>query len=201
MSSAGPDRPLAAPAPMPLAARVCCGDPVTCREESLVIRRLFLTVVVAVLAASLLAGCGALSKKEYIKEMKKIGKKVDAQFEAMSGTDAPPTEATIKKAAGELNDAADEIDKLNPPKDIKSEHKDLVKVMRDAADLFEKLAPSMAKMAAAMENPEALDEAAMADLQEEMTEFTDDMEKIEADMEKVQKAYEDAGYGDIGIGE
>jgi beta-phosphoglucomutase-like phosphatase (HAD superfamily) len=93
-------------------------------------------------SALLLSACGGMSKKEYEKEVNKIGAQVSKDLEGIQG--GQPSEAEIKKAKTALNTAADDLDDLDPPKDAEKGHEALVKGVRGLSELVEKLGKAMA---------------------------------------------------------
>jgi hypothetical protein len=92
-------------------------------------------------AAALVAGCGGderLTKDEYAEKVRAVYADVQAAFAA---TNVPEGELAAKVAAaqGQLRASADELDGVEPPEDVESEHAQLVDGMRRYADDLDRL--------------------------------------------------------------
>jgi hypothetical protein len=88
----------------------------------------------------LVGGCGGsssprLSKADYIKQMKVIGKSLSASINSIAGVRTPKAAATaLTKVQADLNTAADQMKKINPPEDVKDAHEKLTQAVSDFAD-------------------------------------------------------------------
>ncbi len=104
-------------------------------------------VLVAALALVVVAGCGKsggggvgggrLSKSEYQKQVQAEGKKIRDAFQSLTpqnATDFKALAKSVRKGQTELNKAADQLGKINPPSDIEGPHRDLVAAMHELAD-------------------------------------------------------------------
>lgn len=142
------------------------------------------------LAALLVAGCGGTSKAEYETEVGKIGTSVEKDLDKLdSGTPSPEV---IDEVQGTLEEAADDLEGIDPPSEVSELHDDLVEVLRDTAALFDDLSPLMEK---ATSNPEAMGKQEL----DRMTAVTEEFAGIQKRMAKVQEGYEAKDY-EIGLG-
>lgn len=142
------------------------------------------------LATLLVTGCGDTSKPDYEKEVSEIGETVEQDLEQLeSGTPSPEI---IDDVQGTLEQAADDLEGIDPPNEVSGLHDDLVEVLRDTAGLFEDLSPLMEK---ATSDPESMGQEEL----ERMTAVTEEFAGIQERMEKVQKGFEKKDY-EIGLG-
>jgi hypothetical protein len=94
-----------------------------------------------VVAALFLAGCGGderLTKDEYAARVRAVYADVQAAFRAtnvLGGELAPRVEA----AQEQLRESADELDGVEPPEDVETEHSQLIDGMRRYADDLDRL--------------------------------------------------------------
>jgi hypothetical protein len=93
------------------------------------------------LAALLLAGCGGddrLTKEEYAAKVRSVYGDVQDAFRS---TNVPASELAprIGAAQDQLRDSADELDDVEPPDDVETEHTQLVDGMRRYADDLDRL--------------------------------------------------------------
>jgi len=88
----------------------------------------------------LVGGCGGsspkpLSKADYVKQMQAIGRSLSTSINSVSTVTSPKQAATaLTKVQGDLNAAADEMEKITPPDDIKDAHEKLTQAVSDFAD-------------------------------------------------------------------
>jgi PBP1b-binding outer membrane lipoprotein LpoB len=99
-------------------------------------RRLLILV-----SAVVLAGCGGderLSKQEYAEKVRSEYADVQKAFQA---TDVPPGElaARVKAAQLQLRESADELEDVEPPEEVTTEHEQLIGGMRRYADDLDRL--------------------------------------------------------------
>jgi septal ring factor EnvC (AmiA/AmiB activator) len=88
-----------------------------------------------------LAGCGSeerLTKPEYAQKVRAVYADLQKAFAA---TNVPRSELAPKVAAAQeqLRDSADELDGVEPPEDVETEHSQLVDGMRRYADDLDRL--------------------------------------------------------------
>jgi hypothetical protein len=149
-------------------------------------RRSPLAIAGVALCAGLLAGCGGVSKADYEKDVRAVGKKVEKDFDKLSS--GQPSTKDLENAEGALDKAADDIDAVEAPAEVEDLHEDLVAVLHDAGDLMGEMAPLL---------EQATKDPANAD-QEKLAKVSEDFSKIDKRMKDVQKGYKDKGY-DIGL--
>ena len=142
-----------------------------------------LTLALAIMASALLlAGCGGVSKKEYEKDVNKVMKSVDeGNFNS-----SDPKAANLKDASKDIEKAADDLDDITPPDDVKDLHNDLVEGVRELGDLLGDIAPILTDI--------EKDPASAAEHADDMTDIQGRMEKTQAKLEKTIKAFEKKGY-------
>lgn len=146
--------------------------------------------LVAIMALTLfVAGCGETSKADYEQQIQKIGKTVNEDLDKLdSGT---PDEKQINAAVKSLEQAADDIEAVDPPSEVKSLHEDLVTTLNDTADLLSQMAPIM-KIAAT--DPTKLGQKDI----DKMTKITSDFEDIQKRMAKIEAGFKKKKY-DVGL--
>jgi hypothetical protein len=100
-------------------------------------------LVVACALALAAAACGGgdggpkpLPKKVYVKQMQAIGHGLSNSLNGLSAASGSPKSAAtaLQKVQQDLRDAAERLDKITPPKDIKKEQDALTTGVRDFAD-------------------------------------------------------------------
>ena len=105
-------------------------------------------IVVATLALGLAAaGCGGdgggqrLTKEEYQQEVRQVGDTLTKSAEGLSGAFSQSDPESLDQVAGEveelqnaMNQAADDLEAMNPPEDAESAHDDLVDGIRGFSD-------------------------------------------------------------------
>jgi hypothetical protein len=85
-----------------------------------------------------------LTKAEYVKQMAAIGKELSTSINSVAGVTQPKDAASaLSKVQDDLNSAAGQMKKINPPADIKDEHEKLTQAVSDFAD---QLGPIIAKL-------------------------------------------------------
>jgi predicted lipid-binding transport protein (Tim44 family) len=88
----------------------------------------------------LVGGCGGksqppLSKADYVKQMKVIGQTLSTSINSIATVKTPKAAATaLTKVQDDLRTAADEMEKINPPDDVKDAHEKLTQAVSDFAD-------------------------------------------------------------------
>jgi hypothetical protein len=97
-----------------------------------------LPVLVAVLVV---AGCGGderLTKQEYAEKVRAVYGDVQKAFQA---TNVPQGElaSRVEAAQEQLRDSADELEAVEPPEDVETEHSQLAQGMRRYADDLDRL--------------------------------------------------------------
>lgn len=154
--------------------------------------RLLTTLVAALLCAALVAGCGGgPSKEDYEKSVKKIGNEVEKDIDALGN--GQPSAKDIEAAQESIDEAADDIDELEPPEEVEKLHEDLVETLHDTAELLGRLSPLMEKA--------AKDSQSMGDEEmKRMNEVTADFGEIQEEMNRITEGYAKKDY-DIGLGE
>jgi len=148
--------------------------------------RLLLFMAAALISAALLAGCGGPTKSEYQKEMKKISVKAEKDIDKLT-SGSQPSAKDIEQAQKTLDQAADDVDDITPPSDVKDLHNDLVKVLHDTADLMGELGPIMEL---SQKDPSKVTEAEI----KKMNSVTDKFGKIQKEMTRITKAYKKKNY-------
>jgi predicted nuclease with TOPRIM domain len=93
------------------------------------------------LVVLVLAGCGSderLTKDEYAEKVREVYADVQAAFRA---TNVPQNElaSRVTAAQGQLRESADELESVDPPEDVESEHAQLIAGMRRYADALDRL--------------------------------------------------------------
>lgn len=151
--------------------------------------RPFLLTILAIAAAALLAGCGGTSKADYEKDVKSIGKDVSKEMKAFEAGE--PSASDLEDAAKSLDGAADDLDDITPPSEVKDLHEDLIKALRDGGESLGAMAPLLEKVA---EDPSSLTEKDS----EKMSELGTDVQKLGERMDKVTKGFEKKDY-DLGF--
>lgn len=119
--------------------------------------KFFLALAVGAATLLLAAGCGggggggttgstaattttttssqALSKADYVKQMKVIGQSLSTSLNTLgAATTAAKAATALQKVQTDLRAAADKLAAITPPDAIKTQHGQLVKAVRDFAD-------------------------------------------------------------------
>lgn len=94
------------------------------------------------LAALLLAGCGEsgrLSKSDYEQRVRSIYADIQEAFQKTNVTSTTLLADRIEAAQGTLRSSADELDEIEPPKQVEEETEELVEGMREYADDLDEL--------------------------------------------------------------
>ena len=108
-------------------------------------RRLAATTVAVVGAAVVLAGCGGgsgrLSKSQYEQKLKDEGSALQASFGAISNNPGSLKDlaASVGRAQKAADKAANDLDKLKPPKDAEADNQKLAAALHVVADEMGKL--------------------------------------------------------------
>jgi hypothetical protein len=148
--------------------------------------RLLLFVAAALITAALLAGCGGPSKASYEKDMKKISAKAEKDIDKLT-SGSQPSAKDIENAQKTLDEAADDVDDIDPPSEVKDLHNDLVKVLHDTADLMGELGPIMEL---SQKDPSKVTEKEI----KKMNSVTEKFGKIQKEMTRITKAYKKKDY-------
>ena len=91
--------------------------------------------------ALLAGGCGGgsssppLTKTEYVKQMKTIGRSLSTSINSVASVTSPKdAAAALGKVQGDLRTAADQMKKISPPTNIQDQHDELTQAVDDFAD-------------------------------------------------------------------
>jgi hypothetical protein len=137
------------------------------------------------LLALLVAGCGSADRVEYERQLAAVGRIVDRSLAQLPTDDAStvgPDE--VRRIAGDLREAADRLDDLNPPEDAVDAQERLERGMRGVAEAFETLADDLSGAGTDTQKAELF------------VRFATD-EQVDAafdDLVGAQEAYAEAGY-------
>jgi maltose-binding protein MalE len=155
--------------------------------------RLLFFMAAAVVCAALLAGCGGgpLSKDEYQKQMKSTITKAEKDLDKLTSGSDQPTEAEIKEVQKRVQKTADDVDKIDPPSEVKDLHKDLVKEFNETADVIGQL-PDVIELG--KKDPTKISEAD----HKKINDVTDQFGKIQKEFARISKGYKKKHY-DIGL--
>ncbi|MEI8105725.1 MAG: hypothetical protein WCH31_07775 [Actinomycetes bacterium] len=101
-------------------------------------KRAIAMVVLAVLGATLVAGCGGgskakpLSKADYTTQVTKVGASLTTSLSTLGSVTTAKSAATaLAKVQTDLATAADTLDSITPPEDVKTQHEALSKAIRE----------------------------------------------------------------------
>jgi hypothetical protein len=145
-----------------------------------------LCILIALFAcASLVAACGAVSKSEYQKQVKKIMDRVEKDGNKVFSA-SEPKESDFKKAEKIMNEAADDLEDITPPDDVKTLHEHMVDDIRTLADAMPKFGAAMVKL---RKNPQD-QEKIINDLQKDQKK----LEKATDRLDKTRKEFVKKGY-------
>jgi hypothetical protein len=103
--------------------------------------RTAICALLSMLVVLALAACGGdrLSKREYEQRVRSEYADVQQAFRATSGAQGEELAARIEDAQQELRDAADALDGVEPPDEVRKENEEVVEGMRRYADDLEEL--------------------------------------------------------------
>ncbi len=106
------------------------------------IRAARLVMLGALLAFALTAaGCGEMSKAEYQREVEKVGRTAEKGLGQISQAgNQDPDPAEFKAAAASLRKAANDLEDITPPEEVRQPHNDMIDGIRSLADLMDELA-------------------------------------------------------------
>ncbi len=101
-----------------------------------------LTLVLVSIAVVALVGCGGssspkpLAEADYVSQMEKLGTELSSSINKIgsAGNSTAKIEAALGTAQTELRAAADKMEAMTPPSDIKDQQAKLVKGVRELAD-------------------------------------------------------------------
>ena len=86
-------------------------------------------------ATTTAAAATALPKAAYVTRMKTIGRSLSTSLNSLgAATTAPKAAAALTAVQTDLRKAADRIESITPPQQIKTQHAQLAKAVRDFAD-------------------------------------------------------------------
>ena len=93
------------------------------------------------LAAVVAAGCGGTSKEDYEREIDQIGKTLEQQFtgigrDIQSSGSLQRAAPQVEEGAEALDEAAAELEELEPPEDAEGAHRKIVNGIETLADDF-----------------------------------------------------------------
>ena len=98
-------------------------------------------IAVVVASAVVLAGCGGeerLSKPEYEQKVRSVYAGVQAAFRETSSVSGTELATAVADAQERLRDAAEELEAIEPPKDVEEQNEEIVEGLREyASDLDE----------------------------------------------------------------
>ncbi len=147
--------------------------------------RAFASIVLVVLFAVSVAGCGKADRVEYERNLAKVGRIVDRSLEQLPDDDAEPVGPDdIARIAGDLREAADQLADLTPPADARDAQDQLEQGLRGVADALDRLADDLASVSG---------DGARADL---FVKFAEDerVDRAFDDLVAAQEAYDAEGY-------
>lgn len=145
--------------------------------------------IIAVLTASVIAaGCGAMTKSEYIKQVTEINASIDKAGDPFGGS-GDPSPAAVRKQQKAVKKAAADMDEMTPPEKIAKTHDRYVKALRAFAD-------NLGTIADAIEDSKG-DQAMLG---EKMADLQTKMQKDTAELGKVVDQYKKLGYGKVADG-
>lgn len=147
-------------------------------------------LAVFAIAGVLAAGCGGeASKGDYEREVNDVNTELEQEFDKFQ--DGTPTKAEMERGADIISDAADDLDDIDPPDDVKQTHEDLVGTIRKLGESLRVMAPAL-EASGGGGKLSTEDEQALVKAQE------DSQDAIEG-LQKAQEAFTKAGY-DIELG-
>ena len=97
----------------------------------------------ASVVALAIAGCGGDDKEDYVKEFNKVGNTLEKTLTSLGtdltgSTDPKQIAGKLDEGAKALEDAADELDGIEPPDDAEKAHDKIVSGVKDLSATFEK---------------------------------------------------------------
>jgi nitrate/nitrite-specific signal transduction histidine kinase len=104
------------------------------------VRRVLAALSLLGAVALLVGGCGGsseppLTKTEYVKQMKTIGRSLSSSINSVASVTSPKDAATaLGKVQDDLRNAADQMKKISPPENIQDQHEKLTQAVYDFAD-------------------------------------------------------------------
>lgn len=108
--------------------------------------RIAANVLLVVLAAAVLAGCGSADRVEYERDLAKVGRIVDRSLEQLpQDQDEQVGPEDIRRIADDLREAANSLADLDPPQDARDPQDRLERGLRGVAGAFEQLAEDLAE--------------------------------------------------------
>ena len=139
----------------------------------------------ALLCGLVVAGCGGPDRASYEQDLAEVGRVVDRALAAMpqdATTETGPEQ--VNTLAGELREAADQLDDLDPPDNAAAPQRRLERGLRGVADAFEDLAVDLTQA----ETDEAKAELFVAFATNEQ------IDRAFEDLAGAQEAYAREGY-------
>jgi nitrate/nitrite-specific signal transduction histidine kinase len=102
--------------------------------------------------ALLVGGCGGgsssppLTKTEYVKQMETIGRSLSTSINSIASVTNPKDAAAgLGKVQDDLRNAADQMKKISPPKNIADQHDKLTQAVYDFADQLDPIIDKLNK--------------------------------------------------------
>lgn len=144
-------------------------------------RRLALPVLL-LLSVIFVTACGdeKTTKAEYQKQVNKVMNSVKTEDFSSGDPEA------AKRGAKQIEDAADDLDDITPPDDVKDLHEDFVDEVRELGKIMGKTAPILA---AAKRDP-----ATAADKLRELASLQQDSNEVLSDLAKTIDGFKKQGY-------
>ncbi|MEO6866752.1 MAG: hypothetical protein ABI200_01890 [Gaiellales bacterium] len=143
------------------------------------------TLLLMALAALLVAGCGGSDRADYEQDLAEVGAVIERSLKSLdrsaSETVGPKEIDTL---AVDVMEAADQLDKIDPPDEVKLAHEQLERGLREVSAAFEQLADDLRG-------------ASTSEQQSEVFVAFATNEKIDAAFDDViaaQTIFKDAGY-------
>lgn len=138
-----------------------------------------------VVVAVLVLGCGKADRVEYERDLAKVGRVVDRSLEQLPEDDSATIGSEdVRRIAGDLREAADQLEDLSPPDDAVDAQARLERGLRGVADAFEQLADDLDASTTDTQKAELFVRFASSQ----------DVEAAFDDLVGAQEAYADDGY-------
>lgn len=145
----------------------------------------FPLAIAATLACSaLLLACGGASKEEYERQMQRVNARIEADIEQVSAGE--PSVQALDSAIASIEQAARDMERIEPPSEVEQLHEDFVDAARETAQLLERLRPLMEKVTSGAR----LDAEEMQQFEEFQAEFA----RLDERTEEIVSGFEERGY-------
>jgi hypothetical protein len=153
--------------------------------------RVLTALVIPMLVALLLAGCGddgALTKSQYEHQVGSVNRQVTKDIDKLDA--GPPSGTDIDAARAAIDRAASKLDDIEPPHEVQQLHEDYVKELHAESSILKRARPLFLEVA---KDPtlSSKDQASMQQVQS-------DFEDVSKEMSRIQKGYDKRGY-DVGL--